>query len=121
MSGVPQSKPWHDECRRLRAEGLSQPEIAARLKVARIDLRFVLNESEEQKKALKRARERSKPRIRPERKKQWAPKLRAAAPGAITPEMKRVAILAFASGQIDRFELMRQITPRGKWRGVSVE
>jgi hypothetical protein len=115
---------WHDECRRLRAEGLSQPEIAARLKQSRGSVWRFLNESEEQKTIFRRARERDSQRKSRAGKKSggihrgkfqtyWV--ARATAPGAITPEIKQAAILAFSKHEIDRGELMRRITPRDKW------
>jgi hypothetical protein len=113
------TEPWHDECRRLRAEGLSQPEIALRVKRSRVDIRFVLNESAEQKLDMKRLRERLRRPRTPSRRvggkfvTYWA--ARAAAPGAITPQIKREAILAFSRHEIDRRELMLRITPADKW------
>jgi hypothetical protein len=115
------TEPWHDECRRLRAEGLTQPDIAARLEKSREAVRMALDESEEQNKTFRRAREstyRRKPRprsiwaergmskIQPEGRKSPLPPLET-----ITLEIKREAILAYAHGDIDRHEMMRRITP----------
>ena len=114
------TEPWHDECRRLRAEGLSQPEIALRVNQSTYLVRVALNETDEQKKNVKRIMERRrKPRAQAAKKTggkfltYWA---RAATPGAITPEIKQAAILAFSKHEIDRGELMRRITPLNKWR-----
>ena len=117
------TEPWHDECHRLRAEGLSQPEIAARLLRSPYAVRLALNESPEQelnwKRARERARQRSKPRDRTPKKKgnrfqsYWA--ARAAAPQTITADIQRKAIFAFSRHEIDVAELMKRITPRDKW------
>ena len=114
------TEPWPDECRRLRAEGLSQPEIAARLRVPRGSVARLLNETEEQKITFRRGRDRKrKPRPMASRKTggkfvtYWT--ARATAPGTITPAIKQAAILAFSNHEIDVAELMKRITPRDKW------
>jgi hypothetical protein len=117
------TEPWHDECRRLRAGGLTQREIAARLKQTSKAVYLALNESAEEKirvrRAMDRARQRANPRDRTVGKNStrvqtyWT--ARAAAPSTITPEIKREAILAFSRHEIDRIELMKRITPREKW------
>lgn len=121
------TQPWHEECRRLRAEGLSQREISLRLKKPLLIVRAALNETVEQAMIFRRAKERErqrKPRDRTPKKNggrfqtHWAP--RAAAPGVITLEIKREACLAFVRGEIDRVELMKRITPRDKWSKVGL-
>ena len=113
---------WHAECHRLRAEGLSQPEIALRVNKSSSTIRWVLNETDKQREKYKRIRERR--RKRPEVSRKREGKLpyraaRAAAPGTITPEIKREAILAFSRHEIDRFEMMCRITPQNKWQGCN--
>jgi hypothetical protein len=114
---------WHDECRRLRAQGLSQPEIAKKVNRSPYNVRLVLNETPEQELAFRRARERTRQRSAPRDRAvgkngsrfQTYWKARAAAPGTITQEIKQAAILAYAHGDIDRHEMRRRITPRDKW------
>ena len=105
---------WHDECRRLRAEGLSQPDIAARLKVPRGAIARLLNESEEEKAIRRRDRDRARSRAHPRDRKgkktgdrfqtYWT--ARAAAPQTITQAIKQAAILAFSNHEIDVAELL---------------
>ena len=120
------TEPWHDECRRLRAEGLSQPEIAARLKQSRGSVARLLNESEEEKAIRRRERDRKRDRAHPrDRTKRYGDgnrnrfhtywTARAAAPQTITPAIKQAAILAFSNHEIDVAELMKRITPRDTW------
>jgi hypothetical protein len=107
------TEPWHDECRRLRAEGLSQPEIAAQLKRSSYAVRLVLHETAEQRMALRRVRDL---RLACERKsKPRSVSVKTEPSGKITPEIKREAILAFSRHEISRGELMLRITPRDKW------
>lgn len=114
-------EPWHDECRRMRAEGMTQPEIASLLKQSKLSVRLALNETLEQRLILKRSREAKFRKPRPMALRNtggrfgslW--KAREPTPGAITPDMKREAIMAFSNHEIDRYELMRRITPRNKW------
>jgi hypothetical protein len=107
------TEPWHDECRRLRAEGLSQPEIALQLKRSSYAVRMVLHESAEQRMLLRRARDRHLAIVRKNAPKPVS--VQAEPSGKITPEIKREAILAFSRHEISRGELMLRITPRDKW------
>ena len=107
------TEPWHDECRRLRADGLSQPEIAAQLKRSSYAIRMVLHETLEERLALRRARDRY--RVSRRKKIPQPVNVKAEPSGKITPDIKREAILAFSKHEIDRGELMRRITPRDKW------
>jgi hypothetical protein len=106
-------EPWHDECRRLRAEGLSQPEIAAQLKRSPYAIRTVLHETFEQRLALRRVRDRHRAIVRKNIPKPV--NVKAEPSGKITEAIKREAILAFSKHEIDRRELMLRITPAAKW------
>jgi hypothetical protein len=105
------TEPWHDECLRLRAEGLSQPEIAIRLKLPRRAVLLALDETPEQKILMRRVRD----RLRQPRTKVVPRPVKAELVGEITADIKRAAILAFSKHEISRGELMRRITPRDKW------
>jgi hypothetical protein len=106
---------WHDECRSLRAEGRTMRDIAVRLGVSETAVRIVLIPgAREQRRAYKQDYYGVRPL--PRAKPQPVPR---DIPLKISKEDKDAAILAFARGQIDRFELMRRITPRDKWRGRS--
>ena len=122
----PSPEPWHADARRLRTEGLTQREICARLQQSKSAVHAALNETPVQKFIFKRNREAKlrKPRPMAARKtggrfvSLW--KSKTDAPGVITPEMKREAILAFSNHEIPRAELMRRITPRNKWSGAGL-
>jgi hypothetical protein len=107
------TEPWHDECRRLRADGLSQPEIAAQLKRSSYAIRMVLHETLEQRIALRRIRDRHRACMRKNNPRPVSIKVEPL--GKITPEAKQAAILAFSRHEIDRRELMLRITPADKW------
>ena len=112
---------WHEECRRLRAEGLSQPEIAVRLTRSPYAIRMVLHETAEQRRLMRGVRDSHRACLRKKIPKPVSVKPEAS--GIITPDIKREAILAFSRHEISRGELMLRITPRDKWSrgGLRVE
>jgi hypothetical protein len=109
---------WHDECRRLRADGLSLSEIGRRLGVSADRVAYVLDENGYRARktaAVKRHRGSWHCGVRHTAPAKAAPVQRE----TISKEDKDAACLAFAKQEITREELMRRITPRDKWRGRS--
>jgi hypothetical protein len=109
---------WHDECHRLRAEGLSFIKIGMRLGVSADRVAYVLDENGYRARktaAVKRHRGSWHCGVRHTASAKPSPVQRE----TISKEDKDAACLAFARGHIDRHELMRRITPRDKWRGRS--
>ena len=112
-----------DECRRLRAEGLSARAIAKHIgTISDTTVRSILDENTRQKAI---ARDRLAKRRR-ERKYEGKPRMKVAAakpkpspPHRPTPEQIRAACVDFGKGRITRDALMRRITPRDKWSGQS--
>jgi hypothetical protein len=106
---------WHDECRRLRADGRTMRDISIRLGVSETAVRIVLIPgAREQRRAYKQDYYGVRPL--PRAKPQPVPR---DIPLKISKEDKDAAIRAFAKQEITREDLMRRITPRDKWRGRS--
>ena len=119
---IPQSKPWHDECHRLRADGLSLRALAKRFRVSDSAIRYALDPDGEKAKRQGRV---SRQVARKKQRKNYygmphtprampAPASKAT-PNSISKEEQNEAIRAFAKHEIDRVELMKRITPRDKW------
>jgi hypothetical protein len=107
---------WHDECRRLRADGLSLSEIGRRLGVSADRVAYVLDENGYRaRRRTDSARRRGSWNIEDPVRRPTGPIKRE----TISQEAKDAAIRAFAKQEITREELMRRITPRDKWRGRS--
>lgn len=121
MTAKPGSpKPWHNDCTRLRAEGMDPIGIARRLGKSIGMVRWVLDENNERQAARERASQSRGYRNRPhagvyhdpsrEPRNGLEPAKRAVK-APISKEVKDAACLAFALFEIDRATLMARITP----------
>ena len=112
MTAPTHTELYGDECRRLKAQGLNPREIGKRIGISDTSVRYILASPEKRREInFKRRGADPKPAPRPAKPKP---------PRAITPETIMEAARAFAKPNgISIEELMRRITPRDKWRGVS--
>jgi hypothetical protein len=123
MTQLTHSALYGDECRRLKAEGLRQFEIAKRVGISGSSVRYILADPAQREFILAQKRggksktafygyhHTPKAAMKP---------VKLPPPVAITKEAKDAACLAFARGDIARDELMRRITPRDKWRDANM-
>jgi len=111
MTAPTHTELYGDECRRLKAQGLNPREIGKRIGISDTSVRYILA-SPEKRREINFKRRDADP---PPKPKPAKPK-----PQQIPKDAKAAAIMAFAKFEITREELMRRITPRDKWRGVSM-
>jgi len=110
MTSPTHTELYGDECRRLRAQGLNPREIGKRIGISDTSVRYILA-SPEKRREINFNRRSSEPKPKPPKPKPQQ---------QIAKDAKDAAIMAFARYEITREELMRRITPRDKWRGVSL-
>jgi len=109
MTSPTHTELYGDECRRLKAQGLNPRQIGKRIGISDTSVRYILAGSEKRAE-INFNRRSSDPKPKPPKPKP---------PQQIAKDAKDAAIKAFARYEITREELMRRITPRDKWRGVS--
>ena len=111
MTAPTHTELYGDECRRLKAQGLNPRQIRKRIGISDTSVRYILASAEKRREInFKRRDADPPPKPKPIRPK----------PQTIAKDAKAAAIMAFAKYEITREELMRRITPRDKWRGVSM-
>ena len=112
MTAPTHTELYGDECRRLKAQGLNPREIGKRIGISDTSVRYILASPEKRREInFKRREADPQPPPRPAKPKPQQ---------QIAKDAKDAAIKAFARFEITREELMRRITPRDKWRGVSL-
>jgi len=111
MTAPTHTELYGDECRRLKAQGFNPREIGKRIGISDTSVRYILASPEKRREINLKRREADPPP---------APRPKPKPPQRIAKEAKDAAIMAFARYEITREELMRRITPRDKWRGVSL-
>lgn len=109
------AKPWHDDCKRLRAEGFDPPAIARKLRKDVGMVRWVLDENNERQQARQRARQSRSGEVvlhDPSRKRSGEP---VAAPrkvkAPVSAEDRQKSLSAFLAGHIGPGELARRLVP----------
>jgi len=110
MTAPTHTELYGDECRRLKAQGFNPREIGKRIGISDTSVRYILA-SPEKRREINFNRRSSEPKPKPPKPKPQQ---------QIAKDAKDAAIMAFARYEITREELMRRITPRDKWRGVSL-
>ena len=106
---------YGDECRRLKAEGLRQSEIAKRLGISDSSVRYILADAELREHILAGKREGKARRQYYGAPHNPLPQPRVEKripPVPVSREVINAACLEFAKRRISRAELMRRITPQ---------